>query len=392
MNVFPSLYKLDSKGKVREWRMEVEGNQYRTIAGLKDGNQVTSGWTTAKPKNVGRANATTAEEQAVLEVEAQYTKKLHGEYHASLGNINTSEFTTGAKFFKPMLAASWEKRINKIKFGEEQVFVQPKLDGIRNIQLPTMSQSRTGHEILAVPFLSLLFAPVFAKYPSLVFDGELYNHDLHDNFNEITAIVRKTKDISTEDLIKAAQNIQYHVYDLPSADGDTFDVRFNTLSDIVTEFADTVIEFQGMNIRFGDVIRLVPTVEADSVISVDEAYGEYLEAGYEGGIIRLNGEYQQKRSNNLIKRKDMMDAEFTISRIEEGEGNWAGVAKRVYFFLEDGREQSSGLKGSKDYAAHVLKHKDDYVGKQATIQFFGYTPDGKLRFPIAKTLHMDKRW
>lgn len=50
MNQFNTLYKFDTKGKIREWRMEVDGNQYRTIAGLQDGKQVTSGWTTAEAK------------------------------------------------------------------------------------------------------------------------------------------------------------------------------------------------------------------------------------------------------------------------------------------------------------------------------------------------------
>lgn len=373
MTKFPTLYKIDSKGKVREWRMEVKGNQYRTIAGLQDGQQVTSGWTTATGKNVGRANETTPEEQAVLEVEAEYKKKLKTDYHKDIKNINK------AKFFKPMLAQGWEKRKDKIKYNDD-VYVQPKLDGIRCIANRDGVWSRTGKPIVAIPHIVEMLAPLFEKYPDAVIDGELYNHDLKNDFNEIVSMVRKTKpeQIDTE---KTARMVQYHVYDFPGMIDDKFSKRFAELERLVDEFG------------FGEAIQVVPTVKVSNEEEIDTAYGEYLEDGYEGGIVRLNDVYHQKRSNSLIKRKDFEDAEFTIIRIEEGNGNWAGVAKRVFFKNDlDGREVGAGLKGSREYAAYVLENADSYIGKQATIQFFTRTPDGVPRFPIAKVLHKDKRW
>ena len=35
--------------------------------------------------------------------------------------------------------------------------------------------------------------PFFNKYPDVVLDGELYNHDLKDNFEKIISLVRKQK-------------------------------------------------------------------------------------------------------------------------------------------------------------------------------------------------------
>ena len=67
----------------------------------------------------------------------------------------------------------------------------------------------------------------------------------------------------------------------------------------------------------------VQTDSADSESEVDDLFGGYVEQGYEGGIIRLNGVYEQKRSNNLLKRKDFEDAEFEIISVEEGQGNWS---------------------------------------------------------------------
>jgi DNA ligase-1 len=135
----------------------------------------------------------------------------------------------------------------------------------------------------------------------------------------------------------------------------------------------------------------VETVQASSEEQVDDLFGEYIGLGYEGGIIRLDEEYQQKRSKYLLKRKDFEDAEFTIVSIEEGQGNWAGYAKRVIFQLEDGRECGAGLAGNQDYARQLLSERDSYVGGQVTVQYFTRTPDGMPRFPIAKALYAGKR-
>ena len=62
-----TLYKRDSKGKTRQYAVEVSGNKYRTIAGLVDGKKVTSAWTECFGKNIGKANETSDAEQAQFE-------------------------------------------------------------------------------------------------------------------------------------------------------------------------------------------------------------------------------------------------------------------------------------------------------------------------------------
>lgn len=367
-----TIYKLDSKGKIREWRMEIEGDRYRTVAGLQDGQQVTSEWTVAEPKNIGFINETTGEEQALSEVKSHYTKKLDVDYHEKVEDINI------AKIFKPMLAAKWEKRASKIDYNEP-VFVQPKLDGIRCIATRDGLFSRTGKPIVAVPHIMEILAPIFAEHPHAVLDGELYNHDLKEDFNAIVSMCRKTK-VKPEDLELSRKMVQYHLYDFPGLLNEPFNVRLDTLIKLC------------YHRKHEGVIQIVHTKQVASEAEVDEAYGEFLTQGYEGGIIRLNGPYDQKRSNSLLKRKDFDDEEFTITRIEEGKGNWAGYAKRIFFRDHDGSEGKATLKGSQSYARHVLENTESYIGKQVTVQYFGRTPDGAVRFPIAKTLHTDTRW
>ena len=60
-----TLYKRDTKGKVRVWEVEYgQGPRLlagtRTISGTVDGQKVTSEWNMSAPKNVGKANETTS--------------------------------------------------------------------------------------------------------------------------------------------------------------------------------------------------------------------------------------------------------------------------------------------------------------------------------------------
>jgi len=374
-----TIYKIDSKGKVREWRMEQDGGKYRTVAGLQEGNQVTSEWTIAEAKNVGRANATTAEEQAASEIDAHYTKKLKIDYYED------GEDMTVPKIFKPMLAAGWDKQKKKIKYP---VYTQPKLDGIRCLAMAHGLFSRKGEPIVALPHVEEALAPVFAAFPDAVLDGELYNHDLRQDFNTITSLVRKNKPpvypyvaanvSSSKTVLSVSPDMaQYHVYDLPSETLLKFGHRGRTLRALIERTLG----------EDNPTVKVVETLEARSEKEVDDQYASFVEQGYEGGIIRLNDIYEQKRSNFLLKRKDFDDAEFPILAIHEGSGNWAGVAKTITIRLPNGDTCEATLRGARAYCAKVLANAPDYIGTgEACVQYFGMTPGGKLRFPTVKSM------
>jgi DNA ligase-1 len=367
----PTLWKQDTKGKVRIWYMEIDDNQYRTVAGLHDGKRVTSAWTVVEGKNIGRANETTPAEQAVFEVGAHYAKKLRVDYHTDLVSINE------AKIFKPMLAAKWEDVMHKIDYKKQNVYIQPKLDGIRCIATADGLFSRTGKPILGAPHIHKQLSSLFDMDPDIILDGELYNHELKSDFNTIVSLVKKAKPTT-----EGAKMVEYHVYDLPSLSDAKFNERTLTLDRLL-----------GGDLGKGSPnIVNVETLRVESQCDVDREYSRFIGRGYEGGIVRIDGKYEQKRSKLLLKRKDFEDAEFTIVRVEEGSGNWAGAAKRVICINDQTWEEfGAGLAGTYEYAQTVLAEAESYVGKQATIQFFTRTPAGVPRFPIAKVLHKTKR-
>ena len=120
MKKFPTIYSRTKNGQVQTWRIEVEHDKFRTVEGLLDGALTTSAWTIAQPKNVGKKNETSGEEQALKQAAAKHKAKLEEGYHEKIKDIDI------VKFFEPMTARKWKDIKKKVKFP---VYTQPKLDG-----------------------------------------------------------------------------------------------------------------------------------------------------------------------------------------------------------------------------------------------------------------------
>lgn len=358
---YDKIYKRDSKGKLRVWWMDQSNHCYRTHAGLADGAIVTSEWTICEPTNEGRANYRDGEQQATFEIEAAYNKKLTREYHRTVQDTDK-----GAHFFKPMLA----NKFDAAKF--QPGFAQPKLDGVRCIATKDGMFSREGKPIPGAPHIHEALQCLFELDPGLVLDGELYNHEFKDDFNAIISLVKKANP-SPERLAEIQAKVQYHVYDIPSHPR-SFGERSDVLNDLIIDLGvDFIID--------------VETYQVDTVDDHDTLHGKWLTEGYEGSMWRADAIYEQKRSKTLLKRKEFQDEEFEVVRIEEGLGNWSGMAKRVVCKLPDGREFGAGIKGSMERARELLHE----THKEATVTFFAYTPDGVPRFPVATKFHGDVR-
>lgn len=361
------LYKIDSNGNTRVWWMEYDHEKYRTIAGIMGGKLVTSGWQRPTEKNVGRANATTVEEQLIAEVKAEYEKKLNqGKYH-----LSPSGAERGAKFIECMLASKFDDKKHK----QYPYFSQPKLDGIRCIVSKAGMQSRQGKPITSCPHIMEALGPFFQAYPDAVLDGELYNHDLRDNFEKIVSLVRKTKP-TTDDYIEASKLVQYHVYDC------VMDEPFIDRLGFINQF-----DYKS---RYYPIVQAVTTKNAHDEHDIEMWLQQYLELGYEGQILRVpDSPYEGKRSKNLIKHKEFEDDEFEIVSMEEGKGNWADAVKRIEIRLKDGTTQFAGVRGSFDTLHDLLYN--DYGYTSVTVRYQNKTDDGKLRFPVVVAFWKGKR-
>ena len=110
-------------------------------------------------------------------------------------------------------------------------FIQPKLDGVRCLFDASGAFSRAGNQFMNVDHIEQALKPFFAKNPTAVLDGELYNHGLKDDFEKIISLVRKKKP-TDNDKAEAAELVQYHVYDIASMTFATYSTRLNRVNDL----------------------------------------------------------------------------------------------------------------------------------------------------------------
>ena len=343
-----TLYKRATNGKVVEHTIEVENNCFRTISGYTDGVKTTSEWTCCSGKNIGKKNETTPNEQAMAEAKAMWTKRVE------LGSFENINDIDNEVYFSPMLAHKWEDYKDKIQYP---VYSQPKLDGIRCIVKADGMWSRNGKKIISAPHIYESMKPLFETNPDLIFDGELYADKFANDFNAICSLVKKTKPTES-DLQKSKEQIQYHIYDLPSHNG-VFIERHKVLRNI--DIPTHCCQF-------------VSTFRIDEENEISYFYELYIGENYEGQMIRLNKEYEQKRSKSLLKHKSFIDEEYTILDIEEGIGNKTGMVGSFVFENKDGKRFNASPKYNWEECKNLWNQRQELIGKSATVKYFNLTP------------------
>jgi DNA ligase-1 len=365
----PTLYKRTSTGAVQIWYMEVDGHKFRTTSGQEFGKHVTSEWTEAEGKNIGRSNETSREDQAELEVLAVYKKKLEqSKYFRNKSDVD------GETFFNPMLAQKYDP--DRLPCDGVRFYIQPKHNGVRCIAKRDGLWSRKGKRFVNCPHIEQELAPFFERYPDAILDGELYNHEHKDAFNTLISSIKKSKP-TVATIETARMTVELHLYDFPSHPG-RFGERWEALE---LAFADALPE--------NKIIRRSPTWGTTDEKTIQGLHKRNLNLGYEGTMIRLDEVYEEKRTYSLMKYKDFKDCEYLILNIEPGKGNWSKAAKVITLKLPEGIKNSkgedffgAGFKGTKEEGEKLLAERYDVIGKYGTVVYFDETEYGVPLFPI----------
>jgi DNA ligase-1 len=236
--------------------------------------------------------------------------------------------------------------------------------------------SRNGKPIISAQHIREALEPLFQNNPKLILDGELYCDKLNNDFNKIISLVKKSKP-SLADLKESSEIIQYWIYDIPSSAKKGFKQRNDEINALLNISA-TPAWLLGVP----SCLVNVETTFLHDQKQLDDLYGKYLDHGFEGQMIRsMNGLYENKRSKNLLKRKEFIDSEYTVIDVCEGAGNRSGTAGWLVLKLEDGRTFKSNIKGNFEYLRKLLVDKKELIGKLVTVKYFQLTPDGIPRFP-----------
>lgn len=366
MKQLETLYARGDNGKVLEWQIEVQANKYRMITGAQGFAHVTSEWTVVEGKNLGKKNETSPEQQAVAEATAKWKKKQEQNGYF----LNIKDIDKELTFVEPMLAQGYSDRMAKgtVKFP---VMVDRKYNGMRQITHRGGQFSRKGKPVISAPHIFDRVKHLFADHPDLILDGELYNHEYRYKLNEIISLVRKTKlsSITDAEFAECEEKVDYYVYD-----GWGFTIDGNEITE-ETPCSNRRMALQKLLRGIKDVV-VVPYGWATNNDAVVKYYQEYIDDGYEGAIIRVDGEYEHKRSNNLLKFKPEDDDEGTILDIMAGTGNWADAAYNVTLKMKNDKVFDAVFTGPYDLRAKILKEKKNWIGKEVTYTYMGFT--GKM--------------
>lgn len=356
MEVNKTLYKKDTKGKIRMLRISTDNGLLTQESGLLDGKTVTHE-SVSKPKNIGRANETTSAEQARLEAESKLKKKLDEGYFETVQEAKNEEVIL------PMLAKDYKKEKKKVKLP---AFIQPKLDGMRALGNKGKLTSRGGKDITTLKHIEKAIADA-----PFILDGELYAHGL--SFQENMKIIKKYRKGQTE-------KVKYHVYDIIS--DETFFTRYLRL----VEYAANIPELEVVN-----------TFGVYEEKHVKEWHDKFVLQGYEGAIVRWGDDpYKVKgRSSSLLKVKEFIDLALPILDVvpndrdpEQGSFifEWEGATGHPLGENIIG----SGMSFSHEERKEMLTNKQDYIGLTAEVRFFEYSDTGVPRFPVSVGLRLDK--
>lgn len=372
------LYSYNSKNKVLIWyaesdlELDSEGRIPITIYyGQQDGKisqkirYVNSG------KNKGKSNETTIQEQALLTIEQLYTAQMDKSYVFDLAQYETPK--------NAMLAHKFKDRMHTLPLDDEgnftaPVYIQPKLNGIR-------CESRKTSD-MALDFLSRT-NKLFTSFPHLVqdclnvlevdksLDSELFNPNIL--FEHIASMVNGESDREIRDeagnVLHTLSEIKLYTYDLMGYDDLTFTERLAVLKELSKKFSSNII--------------LVDTFLVKTLSELKAKHEEFKRKGYEGTMVRVGDSLYEysKRSNGLLKYKDMEQAEFRIDDIYPAENDPDKVMFKLW--SEEGQNHfDCALKGDKMENLKYLKNKELYLEQYLTVDYQALSKYNMPLFPV----------
>jgi len=269
---------------------------------------------------------------------------------------------------------------------DNKISMQPKLDGVRCLiqaegltpyhdsdpvshGFVVKAYSRTGKEWKNIEHILEELIPFFMDNRNVILDGELYNHDLRDDFERIISLVRRQTPDDV-DTLESRDLVQFHCYDIID-ETLTFEERnYFIYKQVPTSYCVKHVRTQAVGTE--SLSKVIHKVNLDK--------------GYEGSILRTNDTYQCKRSHSLRKFKDFHDTEATIVGFVEGKGKRKGTIGKFIAEDKDGVMFGMPVMDKFKYLQDNFKVMQGWIGKTATFTYFERTKAGSYRHPLFKCI------
>lgn len=351
MQINNTLYKQTKLGAVQQWSVFVTGNVIIVEQGQVEG-KLQSYSTECSGKNIGKANESTPEEQAVLEAKAKWTKQIKKGYTEDESGVITVELPQKVKNY----------------FGNESNVIFPcaasyKLNGVNAEYVRDDSglwlKSRGGDKY---PMIEHHVKPVENLMDLLGVNnlsGELYKHG--EWLQDITSAVKKPNELTN--------SLKFHMFDIPKHEG-TYTERRDLLE-------------EGYKLILNTHLHIVPTLLVNNTKELKWFHERAVHLGFEGIVINnLRGVHKyNERSSDIFKMKLAIDAEFKIINYKLDKNN------QVVFECLVGNSDHEATfwvkpKGSKEQREVIRKDVNDWVNNWLKVEFESYSKDGVPTKPV----------
>ena len=336
------LFKRTKTGAVQVCNISVDGDTFTVEFGQLNG-KMQSKDTKCTPKNIGKANELTAEEQALAEAKAKWTSKVKSGYSSDVGAPVTVQL--------PQLVKKYLGNKGKVLFP---CFSAVKLNGMNGTYwlLPDDTlklTSRGGNEYPPIPHLEAEVRRQMTLANTTSINAELYIHGMF--LEDINSAVKKTKALSSR--------LTLNTFELPLVEG-TYESKVELLRQMCGEAVIT---------------------EVHSAEEADVLHAEAVANGYEGTVLfNKHAVYAfNERSSDVYKYKIPIDAEFKVTGFNTDKNNHV-----VYVCESKGGDFSVKRVGTNEARLADAAIAKSNIGKWLNVEFEMFSKVGKPLKPVGQ--------
>jgi len=261
----------------------------------------------------------------------------------------------------PVMLVSPAKEIGRISFP---CFGQTKMDGMRGVIVKRNGvvtvYSRNGNTMVN---LDEHFKIILDSVDNVVLDGEL-NVTLESGIGFVdrktgNGILNKTvvETVSPEEVAR----VRFTAWDM--IDIENFDKGHDATSGVERLERLRKLPAHGL-------FEVVKTFELATLEEAQKIFKEMLANGEEGIILKNNDHpWEDKRSKQCVKMKDVIEKDLKIVDIVEGTGKASGMTGALVVENKDGSIRSSVGTGLDDATRiDIWSKKDDLIGKIVAVK------------------------
>lgn len=282
--------------------------------------------------------------------------------------------------FDVMLAKKFSEHSDKVRGN---FIITKKMDGTRLVIIKekgvVTGYTRQGKEYIGLNQIESDILSI-QNLDNVVFDGELLA-DFVGNTNEIFSETLKRSRNKDKD----KKGLVYHIFDMMPLDEFKCGKSKKNAIDRKRDLSDI---FKGSRFEFLNEVKPLYIGNDFSEIAKWANYAK--EQGWEGIMVNLDKPYVCKRTEFLLKVKDMQSCDLKVVGFEEGDGRLKGTLGAILCEYKDNIVKvGSGFSDELRY--EIWRDKDIWINRVVEIQYFEESQDSKtklksLRFPVFKIL------